>query len=93
MDSTPKKEAKIVAFVRLRSRRSYVLHCMVTVRPLTVMSLSLSSHGVSLVFHHCITALESYHVVAAARVVALKRAGLYDDGGGRPRGPCRVWWP
>jgi hypothetical protein len=45
-------------------------HGMVTVRPLTVMSLSLSSHGVSLVFHHCITAVESCHVVAAARVVA-----------------------
>jgi hypothetical protein len=43
-------------------------HGMVTVRPLTVMSLG--SHGVSLVFHHCITAVESYHVVAAARVVA-----------------------
>jgi hypothetical protein len=42
-------------------------HGMVTVRPFTVMSLS--SHGVSLVFHHCITAVESYHV-AAARVVA-----------------------
>jgi hypothetical protein len=49
-------------------RGSYVLprygrcassHCM-----------SLSSHGVSLVFHHCITAVESYYVVAAARVVA-----------------------
>jgi hypothetical protein len=66
-------------------------HGMGTVRPLTVMALS--SHGVSLVFHHCITAVESYHVVAAARVVALKRAGLDDDGGGCLRGPCRVWWP
>jgi hypothetical protein len=59
-------------------RECYVLHGMVTVRPLTVMSLSLSSHGVSLVFHHCITAVESYHVVAAACVVALKR-GVLDD--------------
>jgi hypothetical protein len=43
-------------------------HGMVAVRPLTVMSLN--SHGVSLVFHHCITAVESYYVVAAAHVVA-----------------------
>jgi hypothetical protein len=79
--------------VGMSPRESYVLHDMVTVRPLTVMALSLSSHGVSLVFHHCITAVESCHVVAAARVVALKRAGFDDDGGGCLRGPCRVWWP
>jgi hypothetical protein len=80
-----------VYHVGMSPREYYVLHGMVTVRPLTVMSLS--SHGVSLVFHHCITAVESYHVVAVARVVALKRAGLDDDGGGCLRGPCRVWWP
>jgi hypothetical protein len=51
-------------------RESYILHGMVTVRPLTAMSLS--SHGVSLVFHHGITAVESCHV-AAARVVWMIR--------------------
>jgi hypothetical protein len=75
------------------STESYVLHGMVTVRPLTVISLLLSSPSVSLVFHRCITAVEYCHVGAAARVVALKRAGLDDDGGVCPRGPCRVWWP
>jgi hypothetical protein len=57
-------------------RDSYVLPGMVSVRPQTLMSLG--SHCVSLVFHHCITAVESYHVVAADHVVAMKRAGLDD---------------
>jgi hypothetical protein len=62
--------------VGMSPRVPYVLRGMVSVRPLTVRSLLLSSHGVSLVFHRCIAAAESCHVVAAARVVFLKRAGF-----------------